>query len=257
MGGLARRIPVHLDHLHGRRPRSLGHLPLRRLLVQGRDPGQRLPSTACTSSGPSGIIAAFITAFYTFRMIFMTFWGKETRSDADDLRPHPREPAVDDRAAHRAGRRLDAGRLPRSARQLRTVLAKFLEPVFAQANEILGIEARRLQPPSTWCSCSSRSWSRSWASAWPGTSTSAAPPTCPQTLGGQVRRRLYTHRLQQVLHRRVLQRRPSSVWPSTARAGSGTTSTRRSSTARSTGSAGSGSAPGRVARPIQTGRVQN
>ncbi len=28
-----------------------------------------------------GIIAAFVTAFYTFRMVFVTFWGKETRSD--------------------------------------------------------------------------------------------------------------------------------------------------------------------------------
>ncbi len=85
-----------------------------------------------------GIIAAFITAFYTFRMIFMTFWGKETRSDAvtcSRIHESPKSmtvPLVILAVAATLGGFLG---LPGSF----NVLAKFLEPVFATANDVLGI----------------------------------------------------------------------------------------------------------------------
>ena len=51
MGGLAQAHPRHLLDPGGRRPGPLGHLPLRRLLVQGRDPGLGRGATASTCSG--------------------------------------------------------------------------------------------------------------------------------------------------------------------------------------------------------------
>ncbi len=45
-----------------------------------------------------GVVVAFMTAFYTFRMIFMTFWG-EWRGPAGRVAPRPRERDDDGRAA--------------------------------------------------------------------------------------------------------------------------------------------------------------
>ena len=85
-----------------------------------------------------GIVAAFITAFYTFRMIFVTFGGKETRADATTcahIHESPRPmtvPLIILAVASTLGGFLG---LPGSF----GVLQRFLEPVFAQANEILGL----------------------------------------------------------------------------------------------------------------------
>jgi NADH-quinone oxidoreductase subunit L len=86
-----------------------------------------------------GVIAAFITAFYTFRLIFMTFWN-ESRMD----------PEVE----HHVHESPWAMIIPLSILALLSVVSGFLlgvpvgngaidrwlEPVFKQGNEILGIE---------------------------------------------------------------------------------------------------------------------
>jgi NADH-quinone oxidoreductase subunit L len=85
-----------------------------------------------------GILAAFITAFYTFRMIFITFWGKETRSDATTcarIHESPKSmtvPLIILAVASTLGGFLG---LPGSF----NVLRNFLEPVFKPANEVLRI----------------------------------------------------------------------------------------------------------------------
>ncbi|MBU2601564.1 MAG: NADH-quinone oxidoreductase subunit L [Actinobacteria bacterium] len=85
-----------------------------------------------------GLIAAFITAFYTFRLIFMTFWG-ESRMDPE-VEKHVHEspwsmvvPLMVLGVLSVFGGFL--GFPPENG-----VFHKFLEPVFHQANEILHVE---------------------------------------------------------------------------------------------------------------------
>ena len=84
-----------------------------------------------------GLIAAFITAFYTFRLIFMTFWGK-SRMDPE-VEHHVHEspwsmvvPLIVLGALSVVGGFL--GFPPENG-----VFHKFLEPVFEPANAILGV----------------------------------------------------------------------------------------------------------------------
>ena len=78
MGGFRARHAVHL-RVHGhRRPRARRRAAVLGLLLQGRDPHvhRRRARTARTGSSPwSGYAAAFITAIYTFRLIFRVFHG--------------------------------------------------------------------------------------------------------------------------------------------------------------------------------------
>jgi NADH-quinone oxidoreductase subunit L len=86
-----------------------------------------------------GLIAAFITAFYTFRLIFMTFWG-ESRMDPE-VEHHVHESpwsmivplmvlgALSLVAGFVVGIPPEGG-----------LIHHFLEPVFEPANEILGVE---------------------------------------------------------------------------------------------------------------------
>ncbi len=90
-----------------------------------------------------GLIAAFITAFYTFRMIFRTFFG-EPRMD-EETGKHVHEspwsmivPLIVLAIASLLGGFLG---LPGEF----GLIQRFLEPVFAQANEVLGIEEHGLQ----------------------------------------------------------------------------------------------------------------
>jgi NADH-quinone oxidoreductase subunit L len=90
-----------------------------------------------------GLIAAFITAFYTFRMIFRTFFG-EPRMD-EETGKHVHEspwsmlvPLIVLAIASLLGGFLG---LPGEL----GLIQHFLEPVFAQANEVLGIEEHGLQ----------------------------------------------------------------------------------------------------------------
>ncbi len=84
-----------------------------------------------------GLVAAFITAFYTFRLIFMTFWGK-SRMDPE-VEKHVHEspwsmvvPLIVLGALSVFGGFL--GFPPEKG-----VFHKFLEPVFEPANKILGV----------------------------------------------------------------------------------------------------------------------
>jgi NADH-quinone oxidoreductase subunit L len=89
-----------------------------------------------------GLIAAFITAFYTFRMIFMTFFGKSRMDEHTEEHVHESPwsmvvPLIVLAVASLLGGFLGLpGRLG--------VIQKFLEPVFAPANHILGIEEHAL-----------------------------------------------------------------------------------------------------------------
>jgi NADH-quinone oxidoreductase subunit L len=90
-----------------------------------------------------GLLAAFITAFYTFRMIFLTFFGK-SRMDAETEK-HVHEspwsmivPLIVLAVASLLGGFLGMpGKLG--------VIQNFLEPVFAPANHILGVEEHGLK----------------------------------------------------------------------------------------------------------------
>ena len=118
MGGLARRIPVTwITFMAGGLALS-GIFPFAGFWSKDEILGSNFQAGVYVIWAV-GIIAAFITAFYTFRMIFVTFWGKETRSDATTCARIHESPQVHDRAAHPPGRRLDARRLPGPARQLR------------------------------------------------------------------------------------------------------------------------------------------
>jgi NADH-quinone oxidoreductase subunit L len=89
-----------------------------------------------------GIIAAFITAFYTFRMIFLTFFGNERPAHGDEHHVHKNPltmivPLVVLAIASLLGGFLGLpGKLG--------VIQAFLEPVFAPANHILGVEEHSL-----------------------------------------------------------------------------------------------------------------
>ncbi len=77
------------------------------------------PSRAATSSsGPSGLLGAVMTAFYMFRLIFLTFFGEE-RTGRRGPGASPRIAAGDDRSAGRPGRPLGPRRLCRPAGRLR------------------------------------------------------------------------------------------------------------------------------------------
>lgn len=89
-----------------------------------------------------GVIAAFITAFYTFRMIFMTFFGKPRMDEETEHHAHESPwsmlvPLIVLAVAATLGGFLGLpGKLG--------LIQHFLEPVFAPANEILGIHEHTL-----------------------------------------------------------------------------------------------------------------
>jgi NADH-quinone oxidoreductase subunit L len=86
-----------------------------------------------------GLVAAFITAFYTFRLIFMTFFG-ESRMDPE-VEHHVHESPwsmvgpLAILAVLSAGAGVVLGVPPEGG-----LFAGFLEPVFEPANRILGVE---------------------------------------------------------------------------------------------------------------------
>jgi NADH-quinone oxidoreductase subunit L len=90
-----------------------------------------------------GLIAAFITAFYTFRMIFRTFFGAPRMDEETAKHVHESPwsmiiPLIVLAIASLLGGFLG---LPGEF----GLIQSFLEPVFAQANEVLGIEEHGLQ----------------------------------------------------------------------------------------------------------------
>ena len=102
MGGLAQ---VHADHLRSPADRRAGadrHAVLLRLLFQGRDHrGGAAPRTAAARGYAYWcvLLGVFVTALYTFRMLFMTFHGQERFRDAT----HAGSDAIMPTHGHRLG----------------------------------------------------------------------------------------------------------------------------------------------------------
>ncbi len=90
-----------------------------------------------------GLIAAFITAFYTFRMIFMTFFGKPRMDEETEKHVHESPWSMIVPLIVLAVGSLLAGFLGLPGKL--GVIQSFLEPVFAPANHILGIEEHGLK----------------------------------------------------------------------------------------------------------------
>jgi NADH-quinone oxidoreductase subunit L len=144
MGGLARRIPVTwITFMAGGLALS-GIFPFAGFWSKDEILGKAF-NEGVYAVWAIGIIAAFLTAFYTFRMIFVTFWGEKTRTDpATEAHIHesPRSmtvPLILLAICSTLGGFLG---LPGGLGQIQ----RFLEPVFAQANEILGISEATVQP---------------------------------------------------------------------------------------------------------------
>jgi NADH-quinone oxidoreductase subunit L len=89
-----------------------------------------------------GLIAAFITAFYTFRMIFLTFFGKPRMDEETEKHVHESPWSMLVPLIVLAVASLLGGFLGLPGKF--GVIQRFLEPVFAPANEILGIHEHSL-----------------------------------------------------------------------------------------------------------------
>jgi NADH-quinone oxidoreductase subunit L len=143
MGGLARRIPVTwITFMAGGLALS-GIFPFAGFWSKDEILGRSFQEGVYVIWA-IGIIAAGVTAFYTFRMIFVTFWGKETRSDAatcSRIHESPRSmtvPLILLAIASTLGGFIG---LPGGWGSIQ----EFLEPVFVQANKILGISEPTFQ----------------------------------------------------------------------------------------------------------------
>ena len=112
MGGLRKRIPVTFWTMLDRRDRAHRRVPARRLLGQGRDPRRRLRRSGYYVVWAVGIVTAFLTAVFAFRLIFMTFFG-ECRADEEVQQPHPRVAQGHDDPAGAAGDPVGGPRRPR------------------------------------------------------------------------------------------------------------------------------------------------
>ena len=83
-GALRKEIPIDLlgdagRHAGDHRRRHLRAVRLRRLLLEGRDPRERLRqrhASTATIAFWLGAFAALLTSFYSWRLIFLTFYGK-------------------------------------------------------------------------------------------------------------------------------------------------------------------------------------
>ena len=67
----------HRGHVHRRLARDRGRHPVRRLLVEGRDPRQGVVPATTTALWAVGVVAALLTAFYMTRQVWLVFYGNE------------------------------------------------------------------------------------------------------------------------------------------------------------------------------------
>ena len=133
MGGLWQKIPItHWTMLIGAH-RDRRHPAAGRLLQQGRDPGRGVQARLPWRLG-IGVVVAMMTAFYMFRLMGKTFYGREPRRPGGRAED-PRVATVDDRAADPAGHPVGLpGHRPVGPAASATSSAdhEWLEPVFAQ-----------------------------------------------------------------------------------------------------------------------------
>jgi NADH-quinone oxidoreductase subunit L len=143
MGGLAKRIPATwITFMVGALALS-GIFPFAGFWSKDEILGKAFGDGAY-AFWAIGLLAAFITAFYTFRMVFVTFAGKKTRSDETTcahIHESPKSmtvPLILLAVASTVGGFIG---LPGAFGQLQ----KFLEPVFAPADKVLGITEHGVQ----------------------------------------------------------------------------------------------------------------
>ncbi len=93
MGGLRKYMPITFWTFMIGSLALAGHLPARRVLVEGRDPRRPPGRAASTCSWSSASIGAFLTAAYMTRCVYLTFFGEyrghapPARVGAGDHRP--------------------------------------------------------------------------------------------------------------------------------------------------------------------------
>ena len=96
MGGIWRKIPVTYAVMWIGIARAGRYPVLRRLLLEGCHPGGGLRRALRRSAFYAfvcGLIAAFLTAFYSWRLLILTFHGAP-RADADTMAHVHESPAV-------------------------------------------------------------------------------------------------------------------------------------------------------------------
>ena len=76
MGGLAKKAALDPWTFLVGYARDRGHSAVRRVLLEGRDPLDAASRAGTTVCGWSGLIGAFLTAFYMFRLYILTFHGQ-------------------------------------------------------------------------------------------------------------------------------------------------------------------------------------
>ncbi len=196
-----------------------------------------------------GIITAFLTAFYMFRLIFMTFHN-QSRADAETqahIHESPRVMSVPlvllAIPAALAG--IVAGWPPDGG-----WIHKFLEPVFFNAKaEVVPLARAGRRPAADLAGRGARRHRHGVRLLHPPPGAAGASRRAPALgLPGVG---------QQVLHGRVLREGGRPADRSTAPTGCGPSSTSGSWTAPSTAWPGCGRGWPRILRPLQTGRAQN
>ena len=108
MGGLREEDADHRPALDRRVARARRHVPVRRVLLQGRDHRQRRPQRLRGVHVDRAWSAPFLTAAYTVRATYLTFFGEPRGAAAGEHRRA--RGARRHEVAHHGGRRADAGR---------------------------------------------------------------------------------------------------------------------------------------------------
>ena len=153
MGGLRKYMPITFWTFLIAALANAGVIPLAGLLEQGRD-HRRRPGSATTNVGKLvavvGLVAAFLTAFYMFRLVFLVFFAQGALRHR--ARPPARSPVVDGGAAgHPGGAAVGligfVGLPPEDG-----PIHHFLEPVFAGESSrprTRPVRPARMSPRST------------------------------------------------------------------------------------------------------------